>query len=116
MNLSFFYWIEEETTQDSRITSAAACAQTKKDRVKSSKKGKKKSSPSASDCNDSVQDKTSYSNQLENKLKWAVDDVNWQREMISNIDLSFHILVDKITKSQSYQCYVHSDYQTHWID
>ena len=60
----------------------------KKDRAKKSK-GKKE-----------AENEVNFSQQLENKLKWAVDEV--RRPSIEN--LSLHLfLVNKISKCQSYQ-------------
>jgi hypothetical protein len=74
-NFSVLYlnYINSIEENDQRLTSAQSINK-KKDRVKRSKKRSKKSS---SICEgDSVSnDNTSYSFQLENKLKWAVDEV-----------------------------------------
>jgi hypothetical protein len=65
--------IDQIADNDQRVTSAQSINK-KKDRVKRSRKRNKKSS-STCDGEDISNDNTSYSIQLANKLKWAVDEV-----------------------------------------
>jgi hypothetical protein len=64
----------DESTQDS-CSKLVSNHPTKKNRVKNSKKRNKKTSL-ISEVDSCASDKVTYCNQLENKLKWAVDEVN----------------------------------------
>ena len=94
--------------KESRLTSTQSTNK-KKDHVKTSKKRSKKTS-STCESESVINSSGNYCTQLENKLKWAVDEVmTLDRRKIVVIVFLLSI-VNKIAKSQSYQCDVYSDH------